>query len=190
MSTHASLLKLLLPPVAYDKTGPALSAEIAAHGARLDEFQELVDALMAEIDPRTTEMLLDSWERVYGLPDACVGTGATIEERRAYLAAKVAETGGLSKAYFARLAQVLGYQDTAITSFVPASCEMRCDGALRTEPWRMAWEVNLPHEIDNYAVFRADSPCTNPVDYYLTGAVECLFSRLKPAHTVLLFTYR
>lgn len=190
MSGHASLLKLLLPPIAYDKNGPVLSAEIAAHAAQLDAFQQLVDALMVEIDPRTTDLLLTSWERVYGLPDACVGAGATLQERRTYLAAKVAETGGLSKPYFERLAQVLGYQDTTIAAFQPCHCEMSCEAALRDEPWRLAWEVNLPNEGDNYAVFRADSPCTDPVDYYLVGTLECLFSRLKPAHTLLLFTYR
>lgn len=190
MRTHADLLKLLLPAFAYDKSGPALSAEIAAEGARLDAFQSFTQALLLETDPRTTDLLLPDWERVYELPDACGNDADTVEERRAYLVAKVAETGGLSKPYFEDLAAVLGYQDTAITSFVPTNCEMSCESPLLDEVWRLAWRVDLPHEGDNHGFFRADSSCTEPVDYYLTGKLECVFTRLKPGHTYVLFTYK
>lgn len=190
MSQHADLLKLLLPAIAYDRTGPALSAEIAAEGAQLDAYQAAVQALLLEIDPRTTDVLLPDWERVYGLPDACCGAGDTIAERRVYLVAKIAATGGLSRPYFLNLAAVLGYQDTTITKFVPTSCEMACDGALRDEPWRLAWRVNLPHEGDNHTFFQVGSACSDPVDVYLTGPLECVFGRLKPAHTFVLFTYQ
>ena len=189
MSGHASLLKLLLPAIAYDKTAPALSAEIAAEGAQLDAFQALTEALLLETDPRTTNLLLADWERVYGLPDACAGTGGSLEERRAYLVAKVAETGGLSKPYFMKLAELLGYEDTTITAFVPTSCEMSCESPLRDETWRLAWAVNLPNEGDNHSFFRADSACTEALDYYLIGTIECVFMRIKPAHTFVLFTY-
>lgn len=190
MSAHADLLKLLLPAVAYDKTGAALSAEILAEGAQLDGFQAVVEALLVETDPRTTNLLLSDWERVYGLPDACGSTGDTIEERRAYLVAKVAETGGLSKRYFDNLAIVIGYVDTTISAFVPTSCESSCETALFDEPWRFAWQVNLPHEGDNYSAFCADSICTDAVDLYMMGVLECVFMRLKPAHTYVLFTYQ
>lgn len=190
MSAHADLLKLLLPAIAYDKTGLALSAEIAAEGAQLDAFQALVDALVIETDPRTTNLLLADWERVYGLPDACGSIGVTLADRRAYLTAKVAESGGLSKRYFDNLASVLGYADTTITAFRPTSCESSCESALVDEPWRFAWQVNLPHEGDNYGAFCADSVCTDAVDYYLMGVLECVFMRLKPAHTYVLFTYQ
>lgn len=190
MGAHANLLKLLLPAIAYDKTAPALSAEIAAHGARLDAFQAHVDALLVEIDPRTTDLLLADWERVYGLPDACGGVAVTVEERRAYLVAKVAAAGGLSRPYFENLAAVLGYPDITITTFRPSSCEMSCEAPVVDETWRLAWQVNVPGQGDNHGVFRADSVCTDAVDYYLMGVLECVFMRLKPAHTYVLFTYQ
>jgi uncharacterized protein YmfQ (DUF2313 family) len=189
---HADLLKLLLPAVAYDKTGIALAAEIQAGGAQLDAFAAVVEALMDEIDPRTTTDLLAAWERVYGLPDACGGAdvSAPIEQRRAALAGKVAAIGGLSKAYFLDLAGKLGYTDTAISRYPLVTCESSCESPVRDDPrWRFAWQVNLPHESDNYSVFRADSGCTTAVDSYLTGLLECVFLRLKPAHTFVLFTY-
>lgn len=190
MSAHADLLKLLLPPVAYDRTGVALSAEIAAEGAQLDAFQALMATLLLETDPRTTDVLLPDWERVYGLPDACVGAGSTVEQRRAYLAAKVAETGGIARTYYENLAVVLGYPETTIKGCKPTSCEMSCDSPVRDETWRFAWTVNIPHQTDNHGFFRADSSCTDAVDYYLMGVLECVFMRLKPAHTHVLFTYQ
>lgn len=190
MSAHADLLKLLLPPVAYDKSGLALSAELLAEGTRLDEYQAFIEALLLETDPRTADVLLSDWERVYGLPDACAGFGATLAERRANLVAKVAETGGLSRPYFENLAAVLGYVDTTITTFKPIGCESTCEAPVVDDPWRFAWSVNLPHEGDNYTSFHADSVCTDAVDYYLVGLLECVFMRLKPAHTYVIFTYQ
>lgn len=188
--THADLLKLLLPPVAYDVTGEALSAEIEAVGVQLDVAQAITEALLIEIDPRTTDLLLDDWERVYGLPDGCSDIGQSIEQRRAALLAKVSDSGGLSKRYFLQVAEELGYRDTSITTFVPSNCEMTCEMPLRGERFRFLWTVNLPHQNDNHIVFRADTRCDSRLDSYAFGALECQFMRLKPAHTQVIFTYK
>jgi uncharacterized protein YmfQ (DUF2313 family) len=143
---HADLLKLLLPAVAYDKTGIALTAEIQAEGAQLDAFAAFIEALMDEIDPRTTTELLAAWERVYGLPDACGGAdvSAPIDQRRAALGGKVAAIGGLSRAYFLDLATKLGYTDTAISRSPLVTCESSCESPVRDDPrWRFVWQVNL-----------------------------------------------
>jgi uncharacterized protein YmfQ (DUF2313 family) len=187
--SHADLLKQLLPPVAYDRTGLALSAELTAHGAQLDAFQDLVPALLQEMDPRTTEAMLPDWERVYGLPDPCSPTGTSLDERRAALVRKVAEVGGMTRAYFENLAAVLGYRDTSITTYRPTTCEAPCDAPVRDVNWRLLWSVNLPHEGDNHAFFRVDSVCTESVDRYQIGPLECMFIKRRPAHTLVLFTY-
>lgn len=188
--THADLLKLLLPPVAYDVTGEALSAEIEAVGTQLDVAQAITEALLIEIDPRTTDLLLDDWERVYGLPDGCSDIGQSIEQRRSALLAKVSDSGGLSKRYFLQVAEGLGYRDTSITTFVPSNCEMTCEMPLRGERFRFLWTVNLPHQNDNHTVFRADTRCDSRLDSYAFGALECQFMRLKPAHTQVILTYK
>lgn len=109
MSQYADLLKALLPPVAYDITGQALSAELEAEGGQLDDFQAVIDDLLLETDPRTTTQLLPDWERVYGLPDVGLTVPQTIEDRRTLLTAKVGATGGLSKPYFKALLERAGY---------------------------------------------------------------------------------
>lgn len=187
--THADLLKLLLPPVAYDVTGEALSAEIEAVGAQLDVAQAITEALLIEIDPRTTDLLLEDWERVYGLPDGCSDIGQSVEQRRAALLAKVSDSGGLSKRYFLQIAEQMGYRDTSIITFVPSHCEMTCEMALRDERFRFIWTVNLPHQGENYTVFRVGARCDKRIDSYTFGALECQLMRLKPAHTHVTFTY-
>ncbi|MFZ6748507.1 putative phage tail protein [Undibacterium sp. Ren11W] len=109
MNTHIDFLKLLLPPVAYDKAAQFLSTELSAEANQLDAFQASVMAMLLEIDPRTTVQLLSDWERVYGLPDQGLMTATTIAERQARLTAKVLQTGGLSKAYFQSLLEQAGY---------------------------------------------------------------------------------
>lgn len=189
MDTHSDLLKQLLPPVAYDKTGFSLSAEIFAHGKSLDEAQLLIDSLLLETDPRTTVALLSDWERVYGLPDDCCSTLDAAAERRVRLATKVAEIGGLSKPYFINLATALGYSDVTITSFKPTTCEMTCDGAVMDETWRFAWQVNIPNQKNVHRFFGAESASDEAIDTYKQGVVECLFKKLKPAASLVLFNY-
>ncbi|TCS38471.1 uncharacterized protein YmfQ (DUF2313 family) [Paucimonas lemoignei] len=189
MSRHADLLKLLLPSEAYDKSGAALTADVEGVGNQLDGFQLLVEAILLEIDPRTTSMLLPDWERVYGLPDECRGAVETLADRRNRLAAKVAETGGISKSYFIRLAAALGYPNVTITKFKPTNCEMSCEGAFRDESWRFAWQMNVPGQTDIHTQFSAESSCEEPVDFYKQGPLECLITKLQPAEGIVLFNY-
>jgi len=168
MDSHADLLKLLLPPVAYDKQGAVLSAEITAESVPLDGFAGVVRAILVEIDAHTSTYLLPDFERVYGLPDECQGEAETIDDRRLRLAAKMAETGGISKSYFLAIAAALGYADATITSFKPMTCESPCDAQLTDESWRFAWRVNVPG---------------------LEGPSQCVFNKLSPAESVVMFNY-
>lgn len=147
--------------------------------------QLLIDAF-----PGTVDELLPEWEASLGLPDSCGGNPGTIAARQARAVMKFQEPGGMSKAYFLKLATALGYVDTTITESGPTSCEMTCEAPVRGDPlWRFVWHVNLPHQGDNHAFFRADSRCDERVDNYAFGALECQFMRLKPAHTYVIFTY-
>jgi uncharacterized protein YmfQ (DUF2313 family) len=189
MNRHADLLKLLLPPVAYDRRAPRITAEVEAVGARLDAFNAEADSLQREIDPRTASALLPDWERVYGLPDECRGAADMVADRRARLAAKVAETGGLSKSYFIGIATALGYQNVTIDRFRPTTCEASCEAALMDEAWRAAWRINVPGQQDIYRAASCESVCEEPLDAYKQGPLECLIDRLKPADSIALFNY-
>lgn len=69
---YIRLLSALLPP------GPAWSASdpaIAGAAQSLTRAHQRADALMRELDPRTTTELINRWERLCGLPDECIPAG-------------------------------------------------------------------------------------------------------------------
>lgn len=84
---YIRLLSALLPP------GPAWSARdpaIAGAAPSLTRVHQRADALMRELDPRTTTELINRWERLCGLPDECIPAGTqTLRQRQQRLDAKV-----------------------------------------------------------------------------------------------------
>lgn len=186
---HADLLKRLLPPESLDANGPRISVELEAEGAALDRALQSALLLADEMDPESTSALLPDWERVYGLPDACLeGAAQSKDQRRASLVAKVVGMGGQSRPYFISMASALGYPGAEIAELRPATCNDNCNAALYGEEWRIAWRLDLPQDS---AVFIANcnSACDDPLQSWGNRALECLLRRYKPADTTLHFAY-
>lgn len=188
-----SILQKFLPEgAAWPRALDSVLAKLLASFAFLIALLDLrLRDLLAELNPATSTELLPNWETFVGSCDECCTTLGTLAERRLRVVSKLNEQGGLSRAYFLKLAADLGYTDTTITEIRPTNCEMHCESPVRDDArWRFVWNVNLPHQGDNHAFFRADSICTDAVDYFQMGVLECAFMRLKPAHTYVLFTYQ
>lgn len=185
---HADFFKQLLPPESYDPNGPQLNVELAAEGKALDAAQEHVAALIREADPRTVSETLEDWDRVYGLPDPCVGPGQTFGQRVAALAAKVLAIGGLTRDYYIAQAAALGYPGATIEEFGPMTCNDGCNDPIYGEEWRFVWRLNVPQ---TFAITTLDcnSPCDEPLRAWGNTALQCVISRLKPAHTLVFFGY-
>ncbi|WP_273454783.1 YmfQ family protein [Nevskia ramosa] len=170
---YAAQLAALLP------TGPAwqpspdtlLGRIVLAIGTELARVHARADTLRIEADPRSTTELLAEWELTAGLPDRCVNVAQSIEQRRAALLARLTGTGGASRSYFIGVAAAYGY---TVTIEEPA---------LHT--WRMR-----STEVVGITRFRAGlSTAGDPLASFGNEAFECLFNRIKPAHTALLFAY-
>ncbi len=185
---HAELLKLLLPPVAYEPSGVVLTASIMAEGAALDRAHTLASYVLEAISPAGAGGLwLADWERVLGLPDECAGgLGQTLAERIAAALAKMRERGGQSRTYFIAVAAALGYA-VSIEEHDAFTCETACDQPLHHEDWRYAWTVRAPET--TVREFTCGSGCCDPLASWGNALLECVLSRLKPAHTHLTFTY-
>lgn len=150
-----------------------------AHNRALD--------LIEEADPQTTVELLTEWERVCGLPDDCtVSFVGTLQERRDAVVAKLRQRGGQSVAYFIGAAESLGYEIT-ITEFRAYTCDSPIDTPVYDETWHHAWRVNAPET--TIREFNSDSACTDPLASWGNDVLECVLSRLKPAHTHIIFSY-
>ena len=190
--THAELLRALLPPVAYDATGPVSGAELAAEGGALDAAEAAAAAVLSEADPRTTAALLPDWERVLGLPDPCsAGLFTSAPERRSAAAGKIAALGGASPAYFVGVAAAMGYSVT-VEELQPFRCGGSRCGADRLNGGaevRAAWRVRVSGA--RFTPFRCGvSRCGESLGSLARAQdLECRLQGIKPAHTHLTLAY-
>jgi len=152
------------------------------------------DLLEIETDPRFTLELLGDWERAYGLPDPCVPVVQTLPERRQALAQKIAMQGGQSRAFFIGVAAALGYAIT-ITEYVPFQFGLSSfgggHGRFNPPGIRYCWTVNVGNTRLTRFQFGASSFGRDSfLDIRRSEDLECIFKRLKPAHTKLFFNYQ
>lgn len=146
-------------------------------------------ALLDEADPRRASALLEQWERVAGLPDACTLTIAgvqTIEQRRAALLAQLSGTGGQTPAFYVALAASLGYVVT-VTEFAPYDVDDNVDLPIYGNEWAFAWQINAP--LVTLTQSTVDSDVDMPLAVWGNAALECLINRYKPAHSTALYSY-
>lgn len=187
---HLEILTRLLPPVAYDAKADATADELSASATVLDEAMQLLEQLIAELDPRSTYSLLDDFERVYGLPDQCVYlTLPTVEERRLAVVQQIVARGSQTPAYFEGLAAALGYEGARVREYLPWTCVEPCTEPITTSAWRHVWGIeSLPAE--RITFFTCTAPCTEPLaNWSAIEPLSCVINRLKPAHTVCLFDF-
>ena len=98
-------------------------------------MQLLVDAF-----PATTTALLVEWEASLGLVAA---DGATAEQRRARVVARLVGAGGQSRARFIAFAATLGFT-IAIDNFAPLRAgRFRAGDPARSRLWIDAWRVRV-----------------------------------------------
>jgi len=181
-------LLALQPPGAALPTDPKSTWAKLLHGLadELSRVDARAGALLDESDPRSTAELLEDWERIAGLPDACAEDGQTVDQRRAAVHARVAGIGGQSIQYFVNLAARLGYAVT-ITEYRPHDVTHDVTHALYGEDWAHAWAVNVAQ----HAVFvhTVAGGVDDALATWGNARLECAIRAAAPAHTIVLFVY-
>lgn len=145
--------------------------------------------LIRESDPRTTIEMLAEWERALGLPDNCSNTLApTLQGRRDDVLTKLVSIGGQSRAYYIGVAARLGYVIT-IDEFMPFDVRNGSVGDhVYSEDWHWVWRVNGPEvTIRHFNV--GDSVVGDPLRSWGNSTLECRLNLIKPAHTIIIFSY-
>ena len=165
------------------------------------------DLLEIESDPRTTHELLPDWERAWGLPDPCLPVPSTEEQRRIALVEKMTRMGGQSRQWYYQFSRAIVGTKIYIQEFAPFTCGISQVGDTRPGPegeWEEGhyrWEIGRP-EIRFYWRVR---PLGKTLHWFRCGrdncgedphckitpdvALECILTRLKPAHTHIVFDY-
>lgn len=142
--------------------------------------------LLAETDPGITSELLLDWERVSGLPDACSTDAQTTSQRRAALVSRLINIGAQSPAWCVEIAAGIGYA-ISITEFDVHDVNDDVSAPIQGDAWRFAWQVNAG--TTSVWTLTVDDSVSDPLAAWGSTALECLITRLKPAHTTVLFSY-
>lgn len=185
---YIHLLSALLPP------GPAWSASdpaIAGAAPSLTRVHQRADALMRELDPRTTTELINRWERLCGLPDECIPAGTqTLRQRQQRLDAKVNLAGGINEDFYLAQLAALGRPDATITRYDKSTftCSSACTDAVNAPEWRYYWQVNMP-AATNTTWMTCGDPCDSALRIWGDTVVECVLNKLCPSHTYVIFKY-
>jgi uncharacterized protein YmfQ (DUF2313 family) len=191
---YRAQLQALLPPGAAWPRHPdaALTRLLAAWGEELARIDARSDRLISEAMPGDALEMLEDWERVAGLPDACgAEIATTTAERRANLIAKLTQQGGASIPWFYALAEPLGYE-IEIEEYRPFVCGLsRCgeDRLLGDGKVRYLWSISVKGP--RLTRFQAGVSCCGDPLLKITHAedLECLFKRYAQAHTHIIFAY-
>lgn len=144
--------------------------------------------LLQDAFPATAVEMLREWESALGLPDPCAGTSPTLQGRQAQVVARLTGVGGQSAPYYIAYAAKIGYAIT-ITEYTPFRMGCMAMGhALGSADWAHTWAVNAP--INTVVSFRMGlSGMGEALETWGNVVLQCQFSEVKPAHTLLNFIY-
>lgn len=187
---YKTLLKNLLPQgLAWPRQKDTnMDGLLTAFAVDLNRTDLRVKNMLTESYPLTTTELLTDWERVAGLPEECEGLGETLQARREAVHRKVSSLGGQNPDYYIAVAASIGYEVT-ITEFKPFRAGVGAVGdSIYGEEWLFTWAVNAPEETIRY--FRAgQSTAGEGLRSWGNELLECVISRIAPAHTLVQFRY-
>jgi uncharacterized protein YmfQ (DUF2313 family) len=152
---HESLSGLLPQGYAWPRNPDSvLMRVVASEAAELSEHTEAVHAMATQWQPHATVARLAEWEEACGLPDQCLGTAQTEEQRRVSLlrtlrgpALPLADSSPAAPAVIEAACAELGYNAVTVRYNTPFRCGMRAGrrlGALDGRLYITAAVVSAP----------------------------------------------
>lgn len=170
LESYAAALRKLLPRGAIWRDDPDSNQGrvMTALAGSFERSDAAAVDLLADIFPATTTNLLPEWEASLGLPDACVGPGASLEQRRAQVVARLIAGGGLSIARYVLFAAELGFE-IEVETYAPFRVGDTVGMPIGGDAWSFAWGVRV---ISNTSGLSSD-------------VLLCELQAIKPAETVV-----
>lgn len=186
--------------------GPNWRQLCAALAVELRRVDSRVADLCDEADPRTATEALEDFERVLGLPDACLGEMTDIEDRRRVVIALLTMIGGASPEYFEALGAAFGRPCVVEEAFTFSAGISAAGDALNDE-WQDAEAGVLDAGdflLDAAAPFfwwvtseaswarefsAGEAAAGDALLDFGDPLLECLIARFRPAHTIALHQF-
>jgi uncharacterized protein YmfQ (DUF2313 family) len=151
------------------------------------DYRAFINKITVEYNIDTTEDLISSWEGFVGIPDSCFDIASTIEERRQNVLLKIAGLNVATARQFENIAQILGFSIQVTSGVEESSFPM-------TFPVTLLSASDLGFTILvklNSSLKPSGFPLTFPFEFTGSGPniLECLFNKIKPANTQVIFKY-
>ena len=172
---------------AKNKDGSNLRKVLIGLASQWLRFRNKVNEIYDEYDPTQTTNFIEEWETLVGIPDDCIDNTGTLEQRRLNILLKLAGVNVTTAKQFENVASILGF-DIVVENGIDTSTFPL------TLPFILLSEAEAPFTIV-ITLDEADKPAGFPLTFpfVLTDGTPkillCLFEKLKPANTNLVFRY-
>ncbi len=182
-----ALLRLLPTGRAWPRdTDAVLGQAVRLQGAPYARMHARANYLLTDAFPATAVELLPEWEATLGLPDPCAGPDQTLARRQAHVVARLTQQDGPSVPSLVAYAATLGYA-IKVDEFTPRRFGQPFGGRYYGLDWAHTWRIDAPAVVVTPRRFGGRFG-----ERYATwsgSVLECEMARIKPAHTILLFSY-
>lgn len=188
---YAQLCALLPPGPAWEReVNPGIDQILQAAAQELAREDLRAEALLAESEPAMVRELVPDWERVMNLPDPCMGESPTFQDRQLAVRRRLLEVGGQTPAYFVELAFSMGYRKARVIEHRAPRFGRSRMGSAHFGTWsaQFMWTLQTGPRLAQGSRF-GFSHWAQTFGGASNGALECLFSRAAPAHTVETINY-
>jgi uncharacterized protein YmfQ (DUF2313 family) len=150
----------------------------------LQRTEDKLETAWEEIDPATTTSFIDDWESALGIPDDCFLGNGPIEERRLHVIVKLGASVQTAED-FEDLAAELGLS-IKVTSGISHSVFPFTFPILFFDSPKEARFTMVVNVLDKLT---GSFPYTFPITFGnpTLELVKCLFNKLKPANTQIIF---
>lgn len=187
---YLSALQALMPRGRVWPKDPASvqAKALACYAPTFVRSNQSANGLLVDAFPANADAMLPEWQSTLGLPDPCAGDSPTLAQSQAQVVARLTNSGGQSIAFFVAYAKALGYEVT-VTQFTPFRVGQQCAGdAVGVVDWAFTWQINAPATTVTYFT-AGQSAAGDPLASWGNEVLQCELTEIKPAHTILNFSY-
>lgn len=177
------------------RIGTNLWKLLSACSEELARIHQRSADLLNETTPSQAVDSIPDWEIELGLPENCVTSVApSLDARRLEIFRKFNSTGGQNAQYYEDLAALLGFTvrvEEVYETAAPFKAGLSKAGdTLFQGVWLFTWRVVVKIPETAVQTFKAgQNKAGDPLRWWAMSELECFLEKLKPSHTLLIFSY-
>ena len=191
ITAYKNLLNQLLPEgLAWNKSPDStLQKLLSGEAIEYARLEEEALKVIKEINPLTTNDLLQEWINVALGDHRCNGLSNNGDELKKAVLARLASIGGADRIYFQEVAKAAGFLVRVIDDFEVFRAGLnRCGDRVLGQDFVYYFIVRA--RLTNERDFRAGTGrAGDNLLYFGNSLLECTLNEIKPAHVGIIFAY-